>query len=254
MRSAAPPSAEATVDPSSLLCFDVPEVEPAVARAVLKENIQNCDRVARALFRVSGGNLKLLARLVRSYRELEASLDLPAVHQILAGSVSPVDDEYFPLKGTLEEQAQYLQEERCKMFVRNVHNTALECEVGQFENLMNRFLSLPSMESIRHRLKNRVHFWVAVSETVRYLLGKPLLQLRPDAAIENKVVLSLLACGLLHLNAQSRTLEFKDSLTRFLLEAFIDKEYGGCASSVELYSSQSRCLGWSNWSTRPTTC
>ncbi|CDR97291.1 hypothetical protein, conserved [Babesia bigemina] len=220
-----PPSAEATVDRSSLVWLDVPELEPTVARAALKQGIWNCDRVVKALMKVSGGNMKLLSNLVRSYREMELSLDLPAVHQILAGSVSPVDDEYFPLKGTVEEQARYLQEERCKMFVRNVHNAALATEVGQFENLMNRFLSLPAMEAVRHRLNNNVHFWVTVSETVRYLLSKPMLQLRPGATIDNKVVLSLISTGILHLNVQHRTLEFKDSLTRFLIEAFIDNEY-----------------------------
>ncbi|ORM40224.1 uncharacterized protein BXIN_1377 [Babesia sp. Xinjiang] len=214
------------VDPSALVFLDVPEIEPTVARGALKEGISNSENIARALLKVSGGNLRLINSLINSYRDLESSLDLPAVHQILAGSNSPVDDEYFPLNGSLEDQVQYLKDERCRMFVRNVHNAALKNEVGKFENMMNRFLSLPAMESARHRLGDNIHFLVTVYETVRYLLSKPLLQLHPEVNIENKIILSLLASGIMHLNVESRTMEFKDALTRLLIEAFIDNEYG----------------------------
>lgn len=215
-----------TIDPSALVFLDVPEIESSVSISLLREKIWNCDNIANALHKVSGGNMALLSKVITSYRNLEESMDLPAVQQILAGSQCPVDDEYFPFKESLEDQTRYLQEERCKIFVRNLHNSALKEEVGRFESLMNQFLSLPLMESIKKNLGNPIHFWVTLSETIRYMLSKPLLQLKPGIAIENKVILALIASGLVHLNLFSRTLEFKNSLTRLLLETYINHEYG----------------------------
>lgn len=221
-----PPRDTAELKPDTLpLFFDVPEIETPVAMSILRENIWNSEAIAKALYRVSGGNIALLSKIVSSYRTFEETMDLPAVQQVLAGSENPVDDEYFPFKETMEDQTRYLQEERCKIFVRNLHNTFLKPEIGKFENLMNQFLSLPMVEEIKNRLENRVHFWVTVSETIRYMLRKPVMQLKPGATIENRILLALLAVGIVQLNLHSRTVEFKDSLTKLLLETYINKEY-----------------------------
>lgn len=219
------PSGEAAADKSGLMFLDVPELETSVTASLLRNNIFNCNNITKALLRVVGGNIGLLSNIITSYTKMEETLDLPAVQQILAGSKNPVDDEYFPFKESVEDQVRYLQEERCKMFVRNLHNVAIRSEISRFENLMNQFLSLPGIEEMKLRLKNRVHFWVTVSETIRYMLRKPAMQLKPGMPIENKILLALIATGFVHLNLDFRSLEFKDSLTKLLLESYINNEY-----------------------------
>ncbi|GFE53450.1 Dcp1-like decapping family protein [Babesia ovis] len=214
-----------SIDSSSVVHFHMPEIEPSVSRGILKEDIHYSDAIARALVKVCGGNLGLINTIVVAYKDLENNLDLPAVHQILAGSESPVDDEYFPLNASAEQQAEYLHEERCRMFVRNVHNLALPTEIIKFENMINRFLSLPLMESINHKFGDNLHFMITVNETIRHLLSKPLLQLKSGPKIDNKIVLSLLASGIIHYNTETSTLEFKNSLTKILLEAYVDNYY-----------------------------
>nr|BAN64908.1 hypothetical protein [Babesia bovis] len=213
------------VDTKQLVHLDIPEIETNVAKGGINEVVYHSDSVSKALLKLSGGNLGLINTLLTSYQKFEEQLDLPAVHKILAGSESPVDDEYFPLNATAEEQVTYLREERSRMFVRNIQNVALSSNISKFENMMNRFLSLPLMEQIKPRLEDYVHFKVTVNETIRLLLSKNILQLKPKANIENKVVLCMLAAGIIHLNVETRCIEFKDTLTRVLLEAHIDNDY-----------------------------
>ncbi|KAK2196403.1 hypothetical protein BdWA1_001649 [Babesia duncani] len=157
--------------------------------------------LVKVLYKISGGNLGLVDTLIKSFKVFCEETSLAEVREMLAGSTQIVDDEYFPLGTDKDAKMAYLERERIKCFIRQLHTTSLEGEIIIFENKMNRMHSLDSIQALIEKIGNRIHAKVTINETIRQVIREPHWRLEPGAKVENTVLLAMLSCGLLHHDA-----------------------------------------------------
>lgn len=219
-----PPNFTNIFDTSRFHYFSVPEMPVDNAMSILTEEFPN-EAMRKALWKISGGNYYFLNKLIENYRGFKDSVSLCAVQKILSGSKNEVDDEFFPLKKPKEVQEKYLHGEHCRIFIKNLYNTCLNEDITRFENSMNRFLSSQTMEELKVRLNNKIHFFVAVFETIRYLLKRKKLQIKDSCLIENKIILALVSSDILHYQITPNVIEFPNALVERLLESYVDSEF-----------------------------
>ncbi|BAM41789.1 conserved hypothetical protein [Theileria orientalis strain Shintoku] len=156
-------STSTKIDSTNLVFYEVPELPSDEAISYLNSHIAFPEKYTKALWKITGGNWSLISKILSDYKNFEHNLSLGTVQQILSGSPSLVDDEYFPMLKSKDDQLQYLREEQLKMFIKNLYHDTLSADILRFENSMNEVLSSPPMQKMRDDVKNEVHFKVIVS-------------------------------------------------------------------------------------------
>lgn len=212
-------------DSNQFVYLEVPEIPVDIAMAILTKEF-SCDITNnRALLKLSGGNYHLLNKCIENYRDFKSNVSLDTIKKILSGSKNEVDDEFFPVNKPKELQENYLSTEHGKFFIKNLYNACLSEDIIKFENSMNNFLSSLTMEELKIKLNNRVHFFVTVFETIRYLLKKRKLQIRKSCIIENKIILALISSNILHYQMSSNVVEFQNLMVERLLDSYMNSEF-----------------------------
>ncbi|UKK02921.2 hypothetical protein MACK_003019 [Theileria orientalis] len=156
-------NANTKIDNANLVFCDMPELPSDQAISYLSSQIPFSEKYIKSLWKITGGNWSLMNKILSDYKNFENNISLGTVQQILSGSSSLVDDEYFPILKSKDDQLEYLKEEQLKMYIKNLYHDTLSVDVITFENSMNHLLSSPSMQKMRDDVKNEVHFKVIVS-------------------------------------------------------------------------------------------
>ncbi|PHJ17956.1 hypothetical protein CSUI_008219 [Cystoisospora suis] len=135
------------------------------------------------------------------------------------------DESTLPADASPEEECTWRWNEQQKEYTRNIMQNLLVEDVRVFEWRMNRFLSLPLIDSLREKQSNRIHFLVTVYETIRYFTSKPYLLCTDLLKIDNVVILGLVDAGILISRFNPSRLEVANELYRHLLSDFINVRY-----------------------------
>ncbi|KAF5153293.1 NACHT domain protein [Theileria parva strain Muguga] len=212
-------------DPNNFIFHQVDEISQEETMNYLNSKLAFGEKFMKCIWKITGGNLSLINKVFEDYEEFVKKVSLGTVQQILSGSTSVVDDEYFPINKSKEEQINYLREEQFKMFLKTLQHDTFNPDIIKFENMMSSFLSSVAIEEMKLNMKNLVHFKVLVFETIRYLLNKKWLRVKDGVTINNKIILGLIEANILYYEIPSMMLEFKNSLVKYLLNSYIQIQY-----------------------------
>eukprot|EP00375_Theileria_parva_P001719 XP_764394.1 hypothetical protein [Theileria parva strain Muguga] len=162
-------------DPNNFIFHQVDEISQEETMNYLNSKLAFGEKFMKCIWKITGGNLSLINKVFeyvilpysivnyRDYEEFVKKVSLGTVQQILSGSTSVVDDEYFPINKSKEEQINYLREEQFKMFLKTLQHDTFNPDIIKFENMMSSFLSSVAIEEMKLNMKNLVHFKVLVS-------------------------------------------------------------------------------------------
>ncbi|XP_953393.1 uncharacterized protein TA10135 [Theileria annulata] len=228
-----PMSINRIYDSNNFIFHQVDEISQEEAMNYLSSKLEFGEKFIKCIWKITGGNLSLINKVLEDYEEFVKKVSLGTVQQILSGSKSLVDDEYFPINKSKHEQISYLREEQFKLFLKTLHHDTFnsviyryQSDIIKFENMMNGFLSSVPIEEMKLNMKNLVHFKVVVFETIRYLLNKKWLRVKDNVTINNRIILGLIEANILYYEIPSMMLEFKNSLVKYLLNSYIQIQYG----------------------------